>query len=447
MRTPPRTAGARSSASSGEEERRCELLLALGGAEARAGDPRAAATFDAAAELARDRFPELYAQAALGGTPGWSQGGAIDRPAIARLEEALAALGDSPSTVRLLARLANLLHFAGETGRVEELSARAVELGRAQGDDAALLLALESRHSALLWIEHLDERLRLSAETLELAKGEPELQARALHWRAYDLLEAGDAHAARATSDRIGALAARLRQPAYSFLATRWELIWTMVADRVNEVEGLISRTHEFGTRAALPEAEVEAMAQRLAIAYRHRAMGAYAPSLQAGMEANPHLRVFLPVLALAHLQAGDRVAAAAAVERLGAVSDFPRDILWFSGVCVLAEVCAQLGTRVDELYTLLTPYRQRFVIVGMGACFGSCERYLGQLAAARQEWDVAEAHFEAAIAANAAVGIVSMERMTLDDLIALLEARGDRDRAEALRGEALPPTQQVPPA
>ena len=82
-----------------------------------------------------------------------------------------------------------------------------------------------------------------------------------------------------------------------------------------------------------------------------------------------------------------------------------------------------------------------------MGACFGSCERYLGLLAAARREWDVAEAHFEAAIAANAAAGIVSMERMTRDDLIALLEARGDRDRAEALRGEALPPTQQVPPA
>ncbi len=37
-------------------------------------------------------FPELFGEAALGGSPGWSQGGAIDRPAIARLEEALAAL-------------------------------------------------------------------------------------------------------------------------------------------------------------------------------------------------------------------------------------------------------------------------------------------------------------------------------------------------------------------
>ena len=65
---------------------------------------------------------------------------------------------------------------------------------------AALLVALESRHSALFWIEHLDERLRLAQELLELAEriDEPELQARALHWRAYDLLEAGDADGARA---------------------------------------------------------------------------------------------------------------------------------------------------------------------------------------------------------------------------------------------------------
>jgi uncharacterized protein HemY len=85
-------------------------------------------------------------------------------------------------------------------------------------------------------------------------------------------------------------------------------------------------------------------------------------------------------------------------------------------------------------------------VIVGMGSCFGSCERYLGLLAAARHEWVDAEAHFEAAIAANAAAGIVSMERMTRDDLIALLEARGEHGRAEALRDEALPRTEQVNP-
>ena len=440
----------------GEDLRRCELLLALGGAEARAGDPRAAGTFDRVAELARDRFPEPFGQAALGGNPGWSQGGAIDRPAIARLEEALAALGDGPLTVRLLARLANLLHFAGETERVNELSARAVELARRMDDVGALIAALESRHSALFWIEHLDERLRLSQELLELAERieEPELQIRALHWRAYDLLEAADADGARRASEGIVRLAARLRQPAYSFLATRWELLWTTVADRVNEVEPLIVRTHEFGTRASLPEADVEAMAQRLAIAYRHRAMGSFAPSLAAGVEQNPHLAVYRPVLALAHLQAGDRGAAAAEFERLADFDAFPRDTLWFSGICVLAEVCASIEDmrRAAELYRLLLPYRRRHVVVGMASCFGSCERYLGLLASAQQQWDVAEEHFEAALASNAAAGIVSMLRMTRDDYRALLEARaapGDAERAEALRAEALeaaelPPTEQV---
>ena len=198
-----------------DERRRCELLLALGAAEARAGDPRAEATFERAAALARGQFPELFGRAVLGGNPGWSQGGAIDRPAIARLEEALAGLEDGPLTVRLQARLANLLHFAGETARVEELSARAVELGRTLDDVPALLAALESRHSALLWIEHLEERLRLSEELLALAEriGEPELLARALHWRAYDLLEADDADGARAASERIAEQAARIGSP------------------------------------------------------------------------------------------------------------------------------------------------------------------------------------------------------------------------------------------
>ena len=96
--------------------------------------------------------------------------------------------------------------------------------------------------------------------------------------------------------------------------------------------------------------------------------MGAFAPSLQAGVEQNPHLRVYRPVLALAHLQAGDRDAAAAELERLADFDAFPRDILWFSGICVLAEVCALLEDtgRAAELYRLLLPYRHRHVVVGM---------------------------------------------------------------------------------
>jgi hypothetical protein len=60
---------------------------------------------------------------------------------------------------------------------------------------------------------------------------------------------------------------------------------------------------------------------------------------------------------------------------------------------------------------------------------------------------EAAVAHFEAALAANAAAGIVSMRRMTVDDYVALLDARGEAERAEALRAEDdLPVTERVPP-
>ena len=355
--------------------------------------------------------------------------------------------------MKLQARLANRLHFAGEADRVADLSARALELARRLDDVPALLTALESRHIGLFSIHHLDERLGISQELLALAEriGEPELQARALHWRAYDLLEAGDAQAARRACDRIALLASELRQPTYWFLATRWELLWAMIADRVNEVEALIVRTHEFATRASLPEADVEAMGQRLAIAYRHRALGAYAPVLQAAIEQSPHLNIYRPVLALASLQAGDRDAAVEQFEQLADFEAVPRDILWLSGIALLAEVCALIGDtrRAPTLYGLLLPHRHRVVVVGMASCFGSCERYLGLLARTRSDWAAAAEHFEAALAANSAAGIASMLRMARDDYIELLDERGQTQRAEELRSEALgaselPPTEQV---
>ena len=85
----------------------------------------------------------------------------------------------------------------------------------------------------------------------------------------------------------------------------------------------------------------------------------------------------------------------------------------------MLAEVCALLGDtrRAARRCTgCCCPTAHRYVVVGMASCFGSCERYLGLLAAARERWDVAAEHFETALAANAEAGIVSMVRMARDD-------------------------------
>jgi hypothetical protein len=86
-------------------------------------------------------------------------------------------------------------------------------------------------------------------------------------------------------------------------------------------------------------------------------------------------------------------------------------------------------------------PSQELLNVVGMASCFGSGERYLGLLATAMEDQDAAAAHFEAALASNAAAGVVSMLNMVRDDYAAMLLARsapGDAERAEALRKQAL---------
>jgi hypothetical protein len=412
-----------------DECRRCALLLALGHAEARAGDPAARDTFVRAAELAvQERLPEQLAEAALGRANEVHQAGTIDREGIEWLDAALGALGEQESALhaRLLARMANLLHFAGQSDRVHALSSRAVEMARRIGDPAALVEALESRHAALLHA-HLDERLRLSEELLALARriGERELECVALHWRSFDLLESGAADAAREHSKALARLADELRQPTYTYFSMRWDSLWAQADDRLEDAARVIEEAEAVGVRAQYPDVHVQAMGARLALGYRQRMLGGFAAMIEASIAENPQLQVNRPALALAHVQAGNRDAATAEFEALAAdgFTAFPHDVIWFSTICVLAEVCAGLGDteRAAKLYDLIQPHRGRLVMVGMATCWGSAERYLAMLAAARGDEETARAHAEAALAANEAAGITSMARMVREDFADLL--------------------------
>jgi hypothetical protein len=142
---------------------RCDLQLALGDAQSRAGGRAAAqAAFMQAARRARDLGATHYlARAALGYGSGGVQTGLVDERLIALLEEALAALGDEESAlrVRLLGRLAMELYWSDARQRRVSLSGEAVELGRRVGDAAALAFALSARHLAYWEPENVAERL------------------------------------------------------------------------------------------------------------------------------------------------------------------------------------------------------------------------------------------------------------------------------------------------
>ena len=136
--------------------------------------------------------------------------------------------------------------------------------------------------------------------------------------------------------------------------------MWAMISDRLPELPGLIARSHELGTRARAGDADVEAAGQQMALAYRTGMLGQYAELIEAQIRDNPQLVVNLPVLALAHVQAGHREAGAAIFEQLAA-DDFaaiPRDMLWTGGMAVLAHVSVLLSDRerARRLYECCCP-------------------------------------------------------------------------------------------
>lgn len=171
-----------------DETRRCQVLIALGDARARAGDMvRARESFLVAAELAKSLgLPEEHGQAALGygGRFIWQRAGG-DPYLVSLLEDALAALpdGDSVPRAHLLARLAGALRDQPELEARAALSKESVEIARRMGDAGTLCLVLNARFAAIWGPDNAHERLELANEAVQLADdlGEKELLFAAHH--------------------------------------------------------------------------------------------------------------------------------------------------------------------------------------------------------------------------------------------------------------------------
>ena len=177
-----------------DEPARCEVLLALGRAQRRAGSREARDTFELAAESALLRGDaDQLARAALGHSARYHETGfASARRGRELLETALASLGEDDGARRalLLSRLAENVAFSpDQRDGAGDLSAAALAMARRLGDEDVLLTALMARHATLTHIEHLDERLVLGGEFMGMRSARRDLIAERHHWRINDLLE------------------------------------------------------------------------------------------------------------------------------------------------------------------------------------------------------------------------------------------------------------------
>ena len=432
-----------------EPSERCELLLARGEAEARAGLTTISKhTLVEAAELAdRHGMPEHLARAALGygGRLSWETSKGDDAWA-PLLERALAALpeADSPLRVWLLARLAGLREAGFVQAEKAALGRDGVEMARRLGDPATVARALAGLIPASESPDNVREMLALSIEFVDLAHraGDKERALEAHEHCLYRYLELGDAPAARAALEAMRRLAAELRQPAQQWLVAASDARQALLEGRLAEAERLISGALQLGEHAHAEIAtntfrhqlyllrreqgrlrEVEDLVRRSVVDYPVNQVWRCAlTQLTAELELHDESRPMLEALA------SNRFA------------DLPFQETWLTSLSLLAEAAGALADTVSAaiLYELLHPYADRVAVSAPEISTGAVARYVGLVAATAGHPDDAERHFVQAMELNERIGARSWLAHTQADYARFALARGDRGLGNALLEAAL---------
>lgn len=429
---------------------RCELLLRLGRAQARAGDYQSSkATFLVAEEAARESGDaEQLARAAIGFGEPQVEGGLVDRQLIALLEEAIRRLSadDSPLRARLMARLSLELTFSDEAALRESLSLDAVEMARRVGDVVALCNALRARWLARWGPDGLDERAALAEEHLALARstGDREIELLARARRITCLVERADGAGAAIDIAAHARLAEELRMPYYAWVAATMRAGRAILAGSFDQVEELAEQA-----RSCLPGRPNAGHAHLNHITMLRWEQGRL-PELrepwQQVVERYPQLAFARAWLCLLAVEEGRDEAAAHGLRELVAVlPELTRDGIWLPAVALSARTATQLGDRETAitLYRLLSPYADRALVLPMPhpvLSFGASALYLGLLATLTRDWDAAERHFQTAVAVHRRLAARPFLADTYCELAGMLLARGkaaDADRATRLLARA----------
>jgi tetratricopeptide (TPR) repeat protein len=436
----------------GDEQQRCEILLALGEAHASAGDtPKARETFlEAAAAATRLGTPEQLARAALGFAGPYMMLGLVERDTLRLLQSAFDAqpAGDSVLRARLLGRLAVELCYSDQAERKAALTREAVAMGKRVGDIPTLVYALVATRHCLPRGEDLEQRV---AEPLDLlrraeAAGAPESALDARMWRILDLTELGDIPAVDAEIERLAEETEALRHPVFPYRVLSYRGMRAQMEGRFDDAERLAFDLLAKGRRVSEHNA-VTAFAAQAAMLRRVRGpLEQVILVIERFAAQYPSMRIWQAVLVPLYAEAGREGDARATLDRLAAndFDDLGESYYWVCTIAFLAEGAALLGdaARAARLYDLLLPYAGRNVMVGFGAgCYGPVARYLGLAATAMGRWEAAERHLADALDAALRMGARQFVVLIRHAQAAMLLARrrpGDVARARARLADAL---------
>jgi DNA-binding SARP family transcriptional activator/tetratricopeptide (TPR) repeat protein len=401
---------------------RAELVLRLGEAQRRSGDPQASRTLlDAATMAGGSGADDVLVRAALANDRGFTPPASVDEEQLAVLEAAIAVVdrSDRATYARLLACHAQELV---STSRQDERLASAhaaIELGE-RSDDPTLLPRMISALVFALWgHDTLELQRRLTARAVDLATAatDPALEYSAHRARYYVAVVSADAGSAGASLHRMREIVAEMGDPRMAWNCAVFEAFEAVMEARFADGEQASNRALGVGTEIGEPVAFTLYAGQL----FMNRSFaGRYdevIPLLEEAIAASPDMFPFRLAHAISCAVVGREREARAVLEQGSAdgFANLPLDYLWMTSVVGYAVLAVDLLDRAaaTELYPILEPFGDQVAFNG-ATSQGYIGAYLGKLASLMGEHDLADAQLQRALEVNLSFGWRYHEAMTL---------------------------------
>nr|WP_274387729.1 BTAD domain-containing putative transcriptional regulator [Salsipaludibacter albus] len=447
---------------------RLDLAFAVAALQSRTGSYHAAQeAYETAIGLARSvGGADALARAALGASVSGMVFGVSDRGRVDWLEEALAAQGEAPTSLRarLLARLAMELYWSADRGRSQELADHALEVARTVGGDAVRAHALFASHYTTRGPQDARQRLALSAEVVERAERggamDLALAGRAAH--VVDLLSVGDLTGMDAALGLLWEGADRLQRPAFQWYTDVYRLVRALLEGRFADADALAATAIAAGRNVAeftvgLDFAEsITDLRDPDPAGHRRRAerledMAVRFPGVLvwrclalldqlALVHPGPRSVLDAPLPTARH-EGADDVRAAARSLADEVLDRAPRDAHWVVETCLLVELAAELGDAhlAARGEAALRPHAGTLAVAGrVGACRGSVSHALGLASWTLGDLDRAITDLDEAVATHDRLHALPFLARSLAVRARVHEVRdGAGDRAAAERDRA----------
>jgi DNA-binding CsgD family transcriptional regulator/tetratricopeptide (TPR) repeat protein len=419
---------------------RAEAYLELGDVSHRGGRlVEALDAFERTAELARSLGDaRLLARAAIGFEEACWRPGMHDGGSVQLLEEAAAALSEEDSELRsrLLGGLARALDFRGESSRAARARDESIRMARRCGDRRGLAWTLGASYWSRGVSTH-EEINSMLAEALQIGEeiGDPSIRTEALAWLVPSYVSLGDHTAARDVLRRLFDAARDQNEPFHLHVAEHYASALALCDGDLAAAEAAAARSAEWSRLLTGRDASGVHGIQMFSIRREQGRLAELAPVVRVlagrgGAAWGPGLVAVLAELGLT--DEAKRELRRLALDELAE----QRRSLWLAALTYLTDACSALGDAevAERLYPELAPYRGSSVMIGhLVSCYGAADRYLGMLATAMGEWELAEEHFEAAGALNRELGARTWLAHTAYEHGRMLLLRGgDGDTARA---------------